>query len=76
MDVDVSNLDLLYLALAVVVYATGATLWTYFARPRRDGAGKRPAVSARIGAVPPAVVEFFDEADAPEQHWREAPSAR
>jgi hypothetical protein len=61
MDVDVSSLDMLYLALSVLGYATAATLWTYFFRPVHD-------VERAISSV--------QDIEPGEQGWREAPGAR
>ena len=52
MEVIVSDMDLLYLTLAVLAYAAGATLWTYLAIPRLQR--ETPALASRK-------TEFFEE---------------
>lgn len=75
MGIDISSLDLLYLALAVVGYATCATLWTFFYRPVAEGEGKLSREAAIIS--PAAVVEFFDDAGVNAREvWQKAPGGR
>ncbi len=52
MGFEISGFDLLYVALAVVVYAGGATLWAYFAIP--------PIEFDRLGA-PNSGTDFFEK---------------
>lgn len=75
MNIDISSLDLLYLALAVVGYATCAALWTFFFRPAGDGDRLMSREAATI--APAAVVEFFDEASGTAREvWQKVPGAR
>jgi hypothetical protein len=49
MNLGISSLDLLYLALSVAGYAASATLWIYFAAPRQKF-DRMPAVESGSSA--------------------------
>ena len=46
MDFNINGMDLMLVALAVLGYAAGATLWAYFALPRRNADSPRSGVAA------------------------------
>jgi hypothetical protein len=50
MNLEITSLDLLYLALSVAAYAASATLWIYFAAPRHQFDGM-PAAESVAGAA-------------------------
>ena len=75
MDIDISNLDLLMLALAVVGYATGATLWTFFFRPVSDAENGTRKIQAVTSTNNKTVTDFFDDVH-PREGWQKAPGTR
>lgn len=47
MSLNINALDLLWMALAVIAYAAGATLWAYLALPREQRLPRAPALPAK-----------------------------
>ena len=48
MDFNINALDLLWLALGMIAYAAGATLWAYLAVPRERHAPHLPVLQSAV----------------------------
>ena len=75
MDIVISSLDLLLLALAVVGYATSATLWTFFSRPVSPAEKGMRKVQTATSTRDNTVTDFLDGVH-PRKFWQKAPGTR
>ena len=58
MDTNINALDLLWMTLAMIAYASGATLWAYLALPRDQRLPRTPVVPADGCFDPTPLIEI------------------